>query len=81
MFHIKPFCPITIRDHGELAPPPRVEGPAAVHCFGTSHNPDPPPSQSAAAYIEEHNIQKVVEEVINATIKAKPSNPFSFMVR
>lgn len=47
----------------------------------TSHNPDPPPSQSAAAYIEEHNIQKVVEEVINATIKAKPSNPFSFMVR
>ncbi|RMZ55538.1 hypothetical protein APUTEX25_000121 [Auxenochlorella protothecoides] len=34
---------------------------------------------SAAAYIEEHNIQKVVEEVINATIKAKPSNPFSFM--
>lgn len=52
-----------------------------MHCFGTSHNPDPPPSQSAAAYIEEHNIQKVVEEVINATIKAKPSNPFSFMVR
>lgn len=34
---------------------------------------------AAAAYIEEHNLQKVVEDAINATIKAKPSEPFSFM--
>ena len=36
--------------------------------------------QAAAQYIEEHNLQKVVEDAINATIKAKPSEPFSFMV-
>jgi hypothetical protein len=36
--------------------------------------------QAAAAYIEEHNLQKVVEDAINATIKAKPSEPFAFMV-
>ncbi|EFN53429.1 hypothetical protein CHLNCDRAFT_136652 [Chlorella variabilis] len=34
---------------------------------------------AAAQYIEEHNLQKVVEDAINATIKAKPSEPFSFM--
>jgi hypothetical protein len=37
--------------------------------------------QAAAAYIEEHQLQKVVEDAINATIKAKPTEPFSFMVR
>lgn len=37
--------------------------------------------QAAAAYIEEHNLQKVVEDAINATIKAKPAEPFAFMVR
>jgi hypothetical protein len=37
--------------------------------------------QAAAQYIEEHNLQKVVEDAINATIKAKPSEPFAFMVR
>lgn len=40
-----------------------------------------PGPQAAAQYIEEHNLQKVVEDAINATIKAKPSEPFSFMVR
>ena len=30
---------------------------------------------AAAAYIEEHNLQKVVEDAINATIKAKPEEP------
>ena len=38
-------------------------------------------SQAAAAYIEEHQLQKVVEDAINATIKAKPTEPFAFMVR
>ena len=37
--------------------------------------------QAAAQYIEQHNLQKVVEDAINATIKAKPSEPFSYMVR
>lgn len=36
--------------------------------------------QAAAQYIEEHNLQKVVEDAINATIKAKPAEPFSYMV-
>ncbi|KAI7836164.1 hypothetical protein COHA_009931 [Chlorella ohadii] len=34
---------------------------------------------AAAQYIEEHNLQKVVEDAINATIKEKPSEPFSYM--
>ena len=34
---------------------------------------------AAAAYIEEHNLQKVVEDAINATIKAKPEEPFAYM--
>jgi enolase len=34
---------------------------------------------AAAQYIEEHNLQKVVEDAINATIKEKPAEPFSFM--
>lgn len=37
--------------------------------------------QAAAQYIEEHNLQKVVEDAINATIKEKPAEPFSYMVR
>lgn len=36
--------------------------------------------QAAAQYIEEHNLQKAVEDAINATIKAKPEEPFAFMV-
>lgn len=58
----------------------------------TARQPPPHPSpvlfpsfffllQAAAAYIEEHNLQKVVEDAINATIKAKPTEPFAFMVR
>lgn len=38
-------------------------------------------SQSATEYIEEKGIQKSVEEVLNATIKARPEDPYSFMVR
>ncbi len=37
--------------------------------------------QAAAQYIESHNLQKTVEDVINQTIKAKPDEPFSFMVK
>jgi hypothetical protein len=37
--------------------------------------------QAAAQYIEQHNLQKAVEDAINATIKAKPEEPFAFMVR
>jgi hypothetical protein len=32
-------------------------------------------------YIDAHGISKTVEEVINATVKAKASEPCSFMVR
>lgn len=35
--------------------------------------------QSSQAYLDQHNIQKLVEEVLNATIKAQPSNPEAFM--
>ena len=34
----------------------------------------------ASAYIEEHNLQKAVEDVLNATIKARAAEPFSFLV-
>ena len=58
--------------------PPRRRPPLAPF----PPHPHPPCApQAAAAYIEEHNLQKVVEDAINATIKAKPTEPFSFMVR
>lgn len=36
---------------------------------------------SVQEYIEKHELSKRVEEVINATVKAKPDEPLSFMVR
>ena len=32
-------------------------------------------------YIDAHNLSRKVEEVINATCKAKPEEPAAFMVR
>jgi hypothetical protein len=31
-------------------------------------------------YIDQHNLQKQVEEVLNGTVKSKPVEPLSFMV-
>ncbi len=31
-------------------------------------------------YIEKHQLQQKIEDVINATVKAKPENPFTFIV-
>ena len=36
---------------------------------------------SVQEYIEKHELPKRVEEVINATVKAKPDEPLSYMVR
>ena len=35
---------------------------------------------SVQEYIEKHELPKRVEEVINATVKAKPDEPLSYMV-
>ena len=35
---------------------------------------------SVQEYIEKHDLTKRIEEVINATVKAKPEEPLSFMV-
>jgi hypothetical protein len=32
------------------------------------------------AFLDQHGIQKAVEDVINATVKAKPEAPMAFMV-
>lgn len=37
--------------------------------------------QATQEYLESHNIQKVVEDVINSVVQAKPSDPFGYMVR
>lgn len=31
-------------------------------------------------YIDQHNLQKQVEELLNGTVKSKPEEPLSFMV-
>ena len=36
--------------------------------------------QATQQYLESHGVQKAVEDVINATVKAKPEEPFAFMV-
>ena len=36
---------------------------------------------SVQEYIDKHELSKKVEELINATVKAKPDEPLSFMVR
>lgn len=33
------------------------------------------------SYIETHGLQKTVEDVLNGTVKSKPDEPLSFMVR
>ena len=56
---------------------------ATRHAHRPNRHPCPPrrtPPPQAAAYIEEHKLQKTVEDVINLTIKAKPEDPFTFMV-
>lgn len=35
---------------------------------------------SVQEYIEKHDLSKRVEEVLNATVKAKPDEPLSYMV-
>ena len=37
-------------------------------------------AMSVQEYIEKHELSKRVEEVINATVKAKPDEPLSYMV-
>jgi len=32
-------------------------------------------------YIDQHSLQKVVEDVLNGCVKTKPDEPLSFMVR
>ncbi len=61
--------------------PPRCRRPPACRQPAPTSPPAPASLQAAAQYIEEHNLQKVVEDAINATIKEKPSEPFSYMVR
>ena len=36
---------------------------------------------SVQDYIDKHELSKKVEELINTTVKAKPDEPLSFMVR
>ena len=36
---------------------------------------------SVSEYIEKHGLEKRVEEVLNACVKAKPAEPMEFMVR
>ncbi len=36
---------------------------------------------SVSEYIEKHGLEKRVEEVLNACVKAKPAEPLEFMVR
>ena len=68
-------APSWLRRRAPAARPPAYRHRA--HCFSRSHAC----MQAAAQYIEEHNLQKVVEDAINATIKEKPAEPFSYMVR
>lgn len=37
--------------------------------------------QATQAYLEQHGIQQTVENLVNATVKAKPDAPLAFMVR
>jgi hypothetical protein len=32
-------------------------------------------------YIDQHSLQKVVEDVLNGCVKSKPDEPLTFMVR
>jgi enolase len=32
-------------------------------------------------YIDQHSLQKVVEDVLNGCVKTKPDEPLTFMVR
>lgn len=41
----------------------------------------PPPSARAQEYIDQHSLQKVVEDVLNGCVKTKPDEPLTFMVR
>ena len=36
---------------------------------------------SVQEYIDKHDLSKKVEELINSTVKAKPDEPVSYMVR
>jgi enolase len=36
---------------------------------------------SVQSYIDQHSLQKNVEDVLNACVKAKPEEPLTFMVR
>ena len=36
---------------------------------------------SVQEYIDKHDLSKKVEELINSTVKAKPDEPLSYMVR
>ena len=38
-------------------------------------------SETVQTYIDKHSLQKKVEDVLNSTVKAKPEEPLSFMVR
>ena len=38
-------------------------------------------SETVQTYIDKHSLQKKVEDVLNNTVKAKPEEPLSFMVR
>lgn len=38
-------------------------------------------SETVQSYIEKHNLQKRVEDVLNSTVKSKPEEPMSYMVR
>lgn len=40
-----------------------------------------PPSARAQEYIDQHSLQKVVEDVLNGCVKTKPDEPLTFMVR
>ncbi len=57
----------------------------AIWTFGAAALTPPPrptPAQQATQqYLDAHGIQTAVEGVINTTIKARPDDPFSFMVR
>lgn len=36
---------------------------------------------SVQEFIDEHRLSKKIEDAVNQTVKAKPSEPMSFMVR
>jgi enolase len=38
-------------------------------------------SENVQSYIDKHNLQKKVEDVLNSTVKSKPEEPMTYMVR